>query len=749
MEVSLANHTAGFRPWKLSKGRVFANVYALDVETTLIDRKRPWLTPAYVIGAVYDGLHGYFLTRENVPAFLDQHRDVPVVMHHAPFDLEVLDVVAPGFDIYKLVENNQVWDTQLLHQLHTLGSEGHTASGKDQATLEHCTELYLGVKLPKDVQDSEGRDVRTSYGRYLGDRPEAIEPVYLEYLAKDVMATRFVYGQLYERFSVLFQNSSRVWGYVSPEWLTEQMHRWGPQTHHIQLRAAIVLRTITANGLCVDLDRREELIRQFDEVLNDLRVELRRYGYLPGEKGSGKALQEILRRLEYRSPGLTLPKTATGLYRTDRETILESADIEPFLRHLSQYKEIDKLKNSFLVKMARARVHPSFNALMVSGRTSSFGELNGQNLPRDDRIRSCFVPSEGHVFLDADYSTLEMATLAQAVMGQFGVQSAMAEAINAGGDLHRLVAARVVGKPECEVTKSERQKAKPINFGKPGGMGHAGLQRYAKASYEVELNDDEVEDLSEAWFELFPEMDHYLYGSEVTDIGEEVARQFGLTPLDYFEQTGSRKFLNHPENVGHESQPHRILGWMCLKTLAVSDPHTNDGRAYLPEDVDYFWTRVLDRIDVLPPACHSAVNTRRPSLELRKAVVNVIDRTPCFTLTGRLRAAASFCARHNTVFQGLAADGAKLAMWQLWRGGYRIVNFIHDEFLIEIPIESDWCAHANRVKALMIQGMHDVVPNVRVDVEFAAADRWHKSAEAVFDDRGRLQLWYPPTDDDR
>jgi hypothetical protein len=73
---------------------------------------------------------------------------------------------------------------------------------------------------------------------------------------------------------------------------------------------------------------------------------------------------------------------------------------------------------------------------------------------------------------------------------------------------------------------------------------------------------------------------------------------------------------------------------------------------------------------------------------LQRAALSLVDREPVFTLTGRLRANASYCARHNTVFQGLAADGAKLALWLLWRAGYRIVNFIHDEVLIEIPVDS-------------------------------------------------------------
>lgn len=116
-------------------------------------------------------------------------------------------------------------------------------------------------------------------------------------------------------------------------------------------------------------------------------------------------------------------------------------------------------------------LHPTFDVLKTTGRTSAFGNISSQNLPRDERLRSLFVPSPGHVFLDADYSAVEMATLAQATLAQFGGQSTMAEAINAGIDLHRLIASRMTGKPEDQITKDERQKAKAVNFGFPGGMG--------------------------------------------------------------------------------------------------------------------------------------------------------------------------------------------------------------------------------------------------------------------------------------
>ena len=208
----------------------------------------------------------------------------PVAMHHAAFDLDVVRVAAPDFDIYGLVDDGLVWDTQLLHRLYMLGTEGHTASLKGQSTLEHCASRYLGVSLPKDVQDSHGRNVRTSYGQWLSHPPQEIEPIYLEYLAKDVIATLHVFQRQRHLLHELMSNSAGVFGYVSPQWLGEQVRRWGWQTHHIQLKASIVLRAVTAIGLGVDISRLDELVTQLDGVLTELRQSLRSWGYLPGKR---------------------------------------------------------------------------------------------------------------------------------------------------------------------------------------------------------------------------------------------------------------------------------------------------------------------------------------------------------------------------------------------------------------------------------------------------------------------------------
>jgi DNA polymerase I-like protein with 3'-5' exonuclease and polymerase domains len=120
----------------------------------------------------------------------------------------------------------------------------------------------------------------------------------------------------------------------------------------------------------------------------------------------------------------------------------------------------------------------------------------------------------------------------------------------------------------------------------------------------------------------------------------------------------------------------------------------------------------------------------RPSYALYQAARNVFDRGPVFTLTARLREGAGYCARHNTVFQGLASCGAKLALWRLWRSrllrdqGCRLVNFVHDENVLEVPVTADLPAVAKEVRTAMVEEMAGVVPGVKVQVKMGYRRRW-------------------------
>ncbi len=739
------NRDYTFVPWRPALGRVFGGSFTFDCETTLIDQDQPWLTPAYVLGAAFDGERGVFVPRDRLAAFLAAHAGNTVVFHNAPFDLDVIATAAPATNVYDRVDRNEVYDTQLMHRLLTLGEDGHIAAKKGESTLEHCAAVYLGVDLPKDVKDADGDPIRLSYGKWLNRPPGDMDPLYLEYLAADVVATWQVFTTLRDRTRRLLDSAAGVWGFVSDAWLRKCQERYGLQTHHIQLKAAIVLRAITANGLHLDTARRAELAEGLRARLKIQEADLRRYGYLPGGKGSNKSLQAAMRARARACPWLAFPLTETGQFTTARDALQDLAGKDPFVKLLLEYQQTKSLLGSFIDKMARPVLHPSFNVLTRSGRTSSFGEINAHNLPAVDEVRACFVPSPGHEFIDADYATIELATLSQASMTQFNLDSKMAAAINAGEDLHKLVAGTVLGKPPGDVSKPERQKAKPVNFGKPGGMGAETLIGYAWVKFGVHLNLEEAEALSEAWFDLFPEMRDFL--SDTTDTAAELAALLDLTPASHVAATGDNRFAGHPENAHCLDRPNAILACMLMKVVKEPNPSTQAGNPYPASDCDYFWSKLDEVAHLLPSAQRKAVRARCPSRKLQRAVMNLAGRAGVFTLSGRLRAHATYTARHNAIFQGLASDGAKLALWRLWRADYRIVNFIHDEVLIEVPAGTaqERLRHALVVRQHMIDAMSEFVPDVRIEVKYAATTRWYKDAEAVLDSTGTgLLLWEPP-----
>ena len=82
--------------------------------------------------------------------------------------------------------------------------------------------------------------------------------------------------------------------------------------------------------------------------------------------------------------------------------------------------------------------------------------------------------------------------------------------------------------------------------------------------------------------------------------------------------------------------------------------------------------------------------------------------SPTMTLTGRVRGRVSFAAARNTPFSGLAADGAKLAVYQLVRAGYVVRAFIHDEFLVELPDDADWVNGPKRIDKIICDAMASV-----------------------------------------
>ena len=117
--------------------------------------------------------------------------------------------------------------------------------------------------------------------------------------------------------------------------------------------------------------------------------------------------------------------------------------------------------------------------------------------------------------------------------------------------------------------------------------------------------------------------------------------------------------------------------------------------------------------------------------------------TTVHTLTGRVRGRLQRAGQlFNSQFQGLAGDGAKDSLWRLMRAGYRVIAFVHDEFLIELPANTDHTAAAREIERICCATMAEFTPGVEIAAEYTLSDCWSKQAEAVYEN-GVLQVWTP------
>lgn len=194
-----------------------------------------------------------------------------------------------------------------------------------------------------------------------------------------------------------------------------------------------------------------------------------------------------------RAAGLELDSTA--------EAALKEADdgrIVPLvLAHREAIKRAQQAESLLAHVQADGRIHARFEPTgTATGRFSS-KEPNLQNIGRGE-LREAFVPEPGHKFVVADYSQVELRAAA-AIAGE----TKMIEAYRAGADLHKLTASIVLGKPEAEIRKEDRQTAKSCNFGLIYGQTPNGLVRYAAASYGVHLEPEQALEIRKAFFRTY------------------------------------------------------------------------------------------------------------------------------------------------------------------------------------------------------------------------------------------------------
>jgi DNA polymerase-1 len=220
-------------------------------------------------------------------------------------------------------------------------------------------------------------------------------------------------------------------------------------------------------------------------------------------------------------------RTLKGGRSTDAAVLEELADKHPLPAVILEYRELDKLKGTYLDALPRAvnpatgRIHTRFEqAVAATGRLSST-EPNLQNIPIRKEVgrlvRSAFVAPPGYQIVSADYSQIELRVLAHLAKDeQLGV------AFRDRLDVHQHTASLVFGVPREAVTADMRRRAKAINFGLMYGMGESRLAR------EQGITRDEARRFMDAYFERFVGVRNFMTGAvSAARAGEAVSTILG------------------------------------------------------------------------------------------------------------------------------------------------------------------------------------------------------------------------------
>lgn len=317
----------------------------------------------------------------------------------------------------------------------------------------------------------------------------------------------------------------------------------------IEMPLSLVLYDMEKEGVEV---RRKELRNYGDALIariDELEQSIHEQAGVDFNINSPKQLGEVLFET-MKLPGGK--KTKTG-YSTAADVLEKLAPEHPIIKDILEYRGLTKLKSTYADGLAvyigeDKRIHTNFNqTITATGRISST-EPNLQNIPMrmelGRQIRKVFVPREGYLFMDADYSQIELRVLAH-----MSGDEQLIEAYHMDQDIHRITASKVFHTPFEEVTDLQRRNAKAVNFGIVYGISSFGL------SQDLSISKKEASEYIEQYFATYPKVKEFLdrLVSEAKDKGY-VTTMFGrrrpvpeLSSSNFMQRSfGERIAMNSP-----------------------------------------------------------------------------------------------------------------------------------------------------------------------------------------------------------
>ena len=324
-------------------------------------------------------------------------------------------------------------------------------SNINKYTLEYLSEEYLKLDVTTYLKNTEPEQKQlTLFEQY-------------ENQENTISKKNYIYAYLiYKLYSILTSKMEE----------TDTLQLF----NQIEMPLIEVLADMQYQGINVDKKKLLEFGDELKTRLNELTKEIYE---LAGEEfniNSPKQLGEVL------FEKLKLPmakKNKTG-YSTGVEILEKLKTTHPIIEKLLEYRQIGRLNSTYVeglvpyINNKTHKIHSSFHqTVTATGRISST-DPNLQNIPTryelGKNLRKVFKPGRGKIFIDADYSQIELRVLAHISNDEH-----MIEAFNHDEDIHKQVASKVFNVPIEKVTKKQRTRAKAVNFGIVYGITDFGL----------------------------------------------------------------------------------------------------------------------------------------------------------------------------------------------------------------------------------------------------------------------------------
>ena len=283
-----------------------------------------------------------------------------------------------------------------------------------------------------------------------------------------------------------------------------QQHEMETLFNEIEMPLVFVLSDMEREGICIDADALKEYGTKLAGSIEEYEQKIYEEAGEEFNINSPKQLGVIL------FEKLQLPngkKTKTG-YSTAADVLDKLAPDYPIVADILEYRNLSKLKSTYADGLANfidetGKIHTSFNqTITATGRLSST-DPNLQNIPirmeLGKMIRKVFHPMEGDLFVDSDYSQIELRLLAH-ISGDEG----LIEAFRENQDIHRSTASKVFGVAFDDVTDLQRRNAKAVNFGIVYGISAFGL------SQDLNIPQKEAQGFIDSYFATYPKIKEFL-----------------------------------------------------------------------------------------------------------------------------------------------------------------------------------------------------------------------------------------------